>query len=210
MNAIERISFYEERLQGSHSRWKRAIKEEDYDLAVTTLNNLVERYHLLGLYHWREGNNPTEPFKHAVSMIFEGRSILEKLNPLQASKEHLPYWKTAWIASLINIEHPAVDLEILDGSSKLNAFLSNVVNEKMSIQKWPQHEDSLKPSLLHSLAIKTNRLYTDLLAGRMSAQDGVKLGQELFTQRENDPFFDVSTEGGGGDNKFVATALEPS
>lgn len=180
-----------------------ATDDGDYDRICSGAKNRTSNCMSLALLLWRLGKDPSPVFVELVRGVESASLILEELDSSINPMSILPWVDAAYGASLTGLKIPPLNLEVLDNYVVADGFFGNVLMGHADIADWPQFRDAIPKNKRYDLARRTNEFYAGLLAGSVSAEDGVRLGEQLWAEREEDTFFDTGTGGCGDDNEMM-------
>lgn len=199
----EQIEMVNELSLMSHFIFEDAIKEGKFSIALRNVEMMIDNHILISLLKWRRGEKPSSSFQDALDQLAEGCDLLFPIaNNVELSKS-IKCYQTVYAAYFLGQPHPVVDLTMLEEQPKIAGFFGNVLMGYADISDWPKYRDAIPKSKRYDLARRTNELYAGLLAGSVSAEEGVKLGEQLWAEREDDTFFDTGTGGFGDDNETM-------
>ncbi len=180
----------------------KALKESNFNLACLNYNCVIRDYFNIGLLIWRRAQNPKPWLEEARAFSLEAFSTLSNSGLNESFSNLIDMEDSLYAAYLIGLPHPPLNLEELD-HTLASAFFGNVLIGAADIVDWPKHRDGIPDEKRYDLARRTNELYADLLAGRVTAEKGVPLAEALWAEREEDDYFQVGGEGGGDENHQI-------
>lgn len=195
----ERLALLHEMTEISREVISEALRDNNQDIVVHNLNRIAKNYLMVGLIEWRNETDPTQSFQVVMGNVVRG---VELSVALEQSAD-FDFFNIVYTAYLLGQSHPPVDLAVLEEQPKITGFFGNVLMGYADIADWPQYRDAVPKSKRYDLARRTNELYAGLLAGSVSAEEGVKLGEQLWAEREDDTFFDTGTGGFDDDNEMM-------
>lgn len=199
MGIEEQIELLQELTEMSQEVIKQATRDNEKNIIEFNINCIANNYLMIGLLKWRVNENPTKSFQVVIDNAVKSVEI----NVSSDQQSDFDFFNTIYAAYLIGQSHLPVDLSVLEEQPKITGFFGNVLMGYADIVDWPQYRDAIPKSKRYDLARRTNELYAALLAGSMSAEEGVKLGEQLWAEREDDTFFDTGTGGCGDDNEMM-------
>ena len=196
----EKIEAIEIGIQKSSTLIEAAIPKKDYAQIQRSGNILVEYQIKLGLLYWRQRKNPSAQFKAAANSVKVVSSHLKAIDPELPRTVLLKLGVAIYVAFLTKLPFTALDLNQQDEHVLARAFFGNVLIGAANIADWPKYRDALPQGERYDLARRTDALYADLLAGRITPEVGVRLGEKLWEEREDHDYFQSGVSGGGDDN----------
>ena len=176
-----------------------ATKSGDSSLVSLNFGLIIQDKLKVGLLHWRQKKSPITAFRQALRFSNEAFDTLSKMGFKEALDDEMDLHETIYAAYLIGEDHPAVNLEAVGEHVLASAFFGNVLIGAADIADWPKYRDAIPNEKRYHLARRSNELYADLLAGRISPEKGIPLAEKLWEEREDNHYFDTGCEGGGGD-----------
>lgn len=199
----EQIEWLVKKVQNSEVLINAAIKGGDYD-KIHWNGNILARHHLkMGLLRWRRGQDPSLNFSAMVKIIHDLAPMLAEMNPEVNPASLLPWRESIYVASLVGLKISPVDYADQDEHTMSAAYFGNVLLGVENVLDWPKYRDLEPRGSRYELAKRIHNLFADLLAGNISHQDGVVIGERLWSERKDDPYFDVGTAGYGLANETM-------
>ncbi|MCW0217820.1 MAG: hypothetical protein OJI67_05815 [Prosthecobacter sp.] len=200
MTIPERIELEEELMQVAASFLDEAKTNGDSAQIYRSISGIIDRNFKIGLLFWRLQKGPREHFAKIVQLAQETSVLLENMDPdFQGGGLFNPE-ETVYLAYLVGLPHPPVDLSQMDENVMARAFFGNVLIGAADIADWPKYRDVLPQGKRYDLARRTNELYADLLAGRITPEVGVPLAEELWAERRSHTYYDTPSGGFDTDN----------
>ena len=204
LNLSEQIGYYEKKISETPFFWNNALQESNLRLAAFNLSICFHSHFMIGLMHWRDGNNPTPYFRRGLDALADGWAQLQQLRPEWTGPCPIDAHFSVYMAYLIGAPHPPVKVETLSFPLVAEAFFGNVLIGEADIKDWPKYADALPKGRRYRLGRQTRDVYASLLAGQIDPEEGVRRAEKLYLQREEDDFYEgCNLEGGGGSNPFV-------
>lgn len=203
MTVNEMIEFLEEDSLESIELVEKGFVDNNFRIVNGNANTVISNVIQISLLIWRSDGDPGDRISRLMDLIpgFIDKSL--NVNPVSARDCPLDLFDTIYAAYLIDRRHPPVDLTVLKEQPKITGFFGNVLMGYADIADWPQYRDAIPKNKRYDLARRINELYSGLLAGSVSAEDGVRLGEQLWAEREHNTFFDTDTGGFGKDNETM-------
>lgn len=143
MKSEELIELYKGLLDEGPQFIEDAIRRKDFDCAALNIRQSFLNSLKLGLIHWRLGRNPGNYFEKALQSTLKGRETLLGLGASLDVVQSLPLYNSVYVASLLEMPHPILELKDYSGGLIPTAFIGNVLMGADSIENWPKHQDSL-------------------------------------------------------------------
>ena len=199
MNVVEQIDFNEDSITKLAALIDKNIHAEKFDLVRYNTRSTMNYYFSIGLLQWRLHKDPSHQFKKMIEFATDISSKLAQKDPAHVSEKIWDDHHAIYVASLIGVSCPALKLDGLD-HTLARAFFGNVLIDAADIADWPKYRDALPQGERYDLARRTDALYADLLAGRITPEVGVRLGEKLWEEREDHDYFQSGVSGGGNEN----------
>lgn len=201
METEKKIQLLLEDFEESNQILIQGIKEKDISNVLFNAKIMSDNLLTIGLLQWRNNANPSSKFNNLLEFLQSLDEKIKYINQEQDISLNKNDHKFIYVHYLLNKNHPNLNLEIANNNTLASRFFGNVLMGNMNISEWPKYRDALPNIKRHNLARQTNELYAGLLAGSISHEDGVKLGEQLWAEREDHPYFDTGTGGYGDDNE---------
>ena len=195
MTVAEKIELEEELIQMAGGFLDEGKINGDSAQVYRSASGVIDGHFRMGLLFWRIKQDPRDHFTKSVLLAQETTSLLASMKEVYIGKALFDPDVRVYLAYLVGLPHPPVDLSKMDENVMARAFFGNVLIGAADIVEWPKYRDALPQGKRYDLARRTNELYADLLAGRITPEVGVPLAEELWVERKNNTYYD--TRGGG-------------
>ena len=196
------IEFEEGRIERCQNLMAKAKMSGDSAQIHRSTSAITGCHFSIGLLFWRLKKDPRDHFTKSVLLAQETSSLLASMKEVYVGKALFNPDETVYLAYLVGLPHPPVELKMEDENVMTDSFFGNVLIGAADIADWPKYRDALPQGKRYDLARRTNELYADLLAGRITPEAGVPLAEELWAERENHTYYATGTSGFGDGNEI--------